>query len=105
MLNESYKIFPTGDIYIFQFSFLIKNYILDKLNGENPIKVAIEKNNEGVIRLNSLDLNASKEIESIDDWKNCSNTNDTFSWYSKTFQLECHNHTIDYMSALVFLIY
>lgn len=50
-----------------------------KLNGENPIKVKIEKNFNNVIKLKSIDLNIEKEIYDINEIKDCVNTNDAFS--------------------------
>ena len=50
-----------------------------KLNGENPIKVKIEKNNENKIRLRSIDLNICKTFEDICELQDCTNTNDSFS--------------------------
>lgn len=50
-----------------------------KLNGENPIKVKIRKNNTNTIKLKSIDLDFEKEINNIDEIKNCFNTNDPFS--------------------------
>ena len=50
-----------------------------KLNGENPVKVSIKKTNTNTIKLKSIDLNFEKEIDNIDELKNCFNTNDLFS--------------------------
>ena len=50
-----------------------------KLNGDNPIKVKIEKNNTKTIKLKSVDLKFEKEINNIDELKNCFNTNEPFS--------------------------
>ena len=50
-----------------------------KLNGENPIKVSVEKRNDKKIILRSNDLNVEKEFVKIDELKNCFNTNDEFS--------------------------
>ena len=50
-----------------------------KLDGDNPVKVKIEKNNTKTIKLKSIDLNFEKEINNIEELKNCFNTNDPFS--------------------------
>lgn len=50
-----------------------------KLNDENPIKVKIEKNATNTIKLKSIDLKFEKEINNIDELKNCFNTNDPLS--------------------------
>ena len=50
-----------------------------KINGENPIKVKIEKNKNREIILKSKDLNIIKKFDNIEELKKCNNTNDVFS--------------------------
>lgn len=60
-----------------------------KLDGENPIKVKIEKNKDEQIRLRSIDLNICKEFKDIGELKNCSDTNDSFSLLKASLLITC----------------
>jgi len=50
-----------------------------KLNGDNPVKVHLEKIEQNSIILESKDLNIKKEFTNIEELKNCANTNDVFA--------------------------
>lgn len=71
------------------------------LNGEKPIKVEINKNEEKGIRLTSKDLHASKFISDIDDLRHCGDPSDTFALHKASILATGLIDNIDSIERLI----